>query len=56
MFFPALSFERESNTLEKGKGGDHEDVVFFSSEFGAWEVESNLSFVSCEDQSLPIFV
>ena len=50
--FPDLSFEHEFNTLEKGKRDDLEDFVSFSSEFDAWEVESNSSFVSCEDQRL----
>lgn len=50
--FPGLSFEHESNTLEKGRRDDQEDSISLSSEFDTWEVESNSSFVSCEDQRL----
>ena len=43
--------EHESNALKKGKKMIRR-IVSLSSEFYAWEVESNLFCVSCEDQAL----
>ena len=40
--FPVLSFEHESNALEKGTRDDQEDLVAFCSEFDLWEAESKL--------------
>ena len=50
--FPTLSFDDEPDTFEKGKEDDQGDFASFISEFDAWEVESNSSFVSCESQFL----
>ena len=45
-------FDCEPDTLEKGNEDDQGDFASFTSEFDAWEVESNSSFVSCESQFL----
>ena len=50
--FPTLSFDCEPDMLEKGNEDDQGDFASFTSEFDAWEVESNSSFVSCESQFL----